>query len=112
MAKRHSLTEGVTQAEPELDPELVRALVFDKKPKPAKTSPAAKAAAAPLPAGNPNPTNQSSRHPLGARIRDEIFFALKRASFDRQLQGIEPNTQQDIVEEALTPWLRKHGYLP
>jgi hypothetical protein len=41
-----------------------------------------------------------------------MFQALKRASFERQLQGVEPNSMQDIVEEALTPWLRKHGYLP
>jgi hypothetical protein len=50
--------------------------------------------------------------PLTARIPVEKFQALKRASFERQLQGIEPSSMQDIVEEALTPWLRKHGYLP
>lgn len=110
MAERRPLIEGL-KPEPELDPEEVRSFVFDKKIKPAKTPPAPTAAAAPLPASNPNPVNQPSRVPFGARIRSDIFYALKRASFDRQLQGIEPNTLQDIVEEALTPWLRKNGYL-
>ena len=38
-----------------------------------------------------------------------MFQTLKRASFERQLQGIEPSSMQDIVDEALTPWLKKNG---
>ena len=110
MAERRPLTEGL-KPEPELDPEAVRAFVFQKKMPPDKKPPAPKTVSSPLPAGNPNPANQSAQVPFGARIRADLFYALKRASFDRQLQGIEPNTLQDIVEEALTPWLKKNGYL-
>ncbi len=111
MPERRSLIEG-TKPEPELDPEQMKAFVYNKKPKPDKSPPEPKAASAPLPPSNPNSANKSSRVPFGARIPSDLFYALKRASFDRQLQGIEPNTFQDIIEEALTPWLRKHGYLP
>jgi hypothetical protein len=48
---------------------------------------------------------------LTTRIRGDFADALKRASLERQLRKEKPNTQQDILEEALEPWLRKHGYL-
>lgn len=51
------------------------------------------------------------RVPLSARIRPELANALKRASLERQLSGLEPNSVQDIVEAALEPWLRSHGHL-
>ena len=31
--------------------------------------------------------------------------------FQRQLNGVETYTQQDIVEEALLPWLQAEGLL-
>jgi hypothetical protein len=34
----------------------------------------------------------------------------QRASLERQLNGTAPNTLQDILEEALEPWLRSNGY--
>jgi hypothetical protein len=34
-----------------------------------------------------------------------------RASFDRKLKREKPWTQQDIAAEALSLWLKKHGYL-
>lgn len=49
--------------------------------------------------------------PVTVRLRPEIAGALKRASLERQLQGDELYTQQDIVEQALEPWLREEGYL-
>jgi hypothetical protein len=49
--------------------------------------------------------------PVTVRLRPEIAGALKRASLERQLQGEELYTQQDIVEQALEPWLREEGYL-
>ena len=49
--------------------------------------------------------------PVTIRLRPEIAGALKRASLERQLSGEEPFTQQDIVEQALEPWLREEGYL-
>jgi hypothetical protein len=51
------------------------------------------------------------RVPLSTRIRADYATALKRASLERQLSGTAPNTLQDILEEALEPWLRANGYL-
>jgi hypothetical protein len=45
-------------------------------------------------------------------MRSDFATGLKRASLERQLGGIEPNTLQDILEEAVEPWLKAHGYLP
>jgi hypothetical protein len=49
--------------------------------------------------------------PVTVRLSPEIAGALKRASLERQLAGNSVFTQQELVEEALTPWLRSHGYL-
>jgi hypothetical protein len=54
----------------------------------------------------------NNRMPLSTRIRSDFGTALKRASLERQLSGTTPNTLQDILEEALEPWLRDNGYLP
>src|SRR5262245_4889597 len=109
---RRPLTEGLT-TEPEVDPTAAREFVFQNKAKPAAAPTAAKPAApARLAPGTINAAAQSALVPVTARIPAEMFQALKRASFERQLQGVEPNSMQAIVEEALTPWLRKHGYLP
>jgi hypothetical protein len=56
-------------------------------------------------------TSPAGRVGLTTRIRGDFAEALKRASLERQLRKEKPNTQQDILEEALEPWLRKHGYL-
>ncbi len=109
---RRPLTDGLKQ-EPEIDPKIARDFVYQDKPKPGAGAPEPKPASQTrLAAGNVNPSAQSSLVPLTARIPTEKFQALKRASFERQLQGVEPSSMQDIVEEAITPWLRKHGYLP
>jgi hypothetical protein len=52
-----------------------------------------------------------NRVPFTTRIRDDLAKALKRASLERQLKGVEPNTVQDILESALEPWLRANGHL-
>ena len=49
--------------------------------------------------------------PVTIRLRPELAGALKRASLERQLTGEPVFTQQDMVEEALTPWLKKAGFL-
>ncbi len=51
------------------------------------------------------------RVPLTTRVRTDFATALKRASLERQLNGQVPNTLQDILEEALGPWLRANGYV-
>lgn len=48
---------------------------------------------------------------INTRVRDDFAKGLKRASLERKLQGVEPNTLQDILEEAIEPWLKAHGYL-
>ena len=101
MADRRSLTEGLA-ATPRVDTQAARDFVFEGRggaasPSPAKVTPVA-------------PT--VSRVPLTTRIRDDLAKALKRASLERQLAAVEPNTLQDILEEAIEPWLKQHGYLP
>ena len=44
-------------------------------------------------------------------MREDFAGALKRASLERQLAKVEPNTLQDILEQAVEPWLRANGYL-
>ena len=51
------------------------------------------------------------RVPISTRVRADFAVALKRASLERQLQAIEPNTLQDILEEAIEPWLKTNGYV-
>ncbi len=55
-------------------------------------------------------TNSIVRVPLTTRIRSDFALALKRASLQRQLAGVSPNTLQDILEDALEPWLRSNGF--
>ncbi len=44
------------------------------------------------------------------RLPSTIAPALLKASSDRKIKKIQPFTQQDIVAEALTDWLKKSGY--
>jgi hypothetical protein len=87
------------------DPELEKQFVFHK-PKPAEPK------ASDADAGKGQANNAViSRMPLTTRIRTDFGTALKRASLERQLAGVTPNTLQDILEEAVEPWLRTNGYL-
>ena len=95
MAERRSLTEGLKATPPPIDTAKENAFVFGHK-EPAK--PAASAAT-------------SNRVPISTRIRDDFARALRRASLERQLEGQAPNTLQDILEEAIEPWLKANGYL-
>jgi hypothetical protein len=56
----------------------------------------------------PSPPNRVA---MSTRIRTEFASALKRASLERQLNGVEPSTLQDILEEAIEPWLKNNGYI-
>jgi len=102
---RRSLTEGL-QPEPAIDPKVAEAFVFQTKAKPSAVEPIR------LASDTIKPAAAKSLIPLTARIPAELFMTLKRASFERELQGVEPSSFQDIVVEALTPWLRNNGYLP
>jgi hypothetical protein len=104
MAERRPLIEGLKHQGPPVAPEMEKSFVFGgSKP------------AAPEPASVPTPTVQTasvpSRVPISTRLRADYAAALKRASLERQLNGIEPNALQDILEQAVEPWLRSNGYL-
>lgn len=49
--------------------------------------------------------------PVTVRLRPEIAGALKRASLERELDGEQVFTQQELVEQVLEPWLFSQGYL-
>jgi hypothetical protein len=93
-----------------VDPAVEDAFVFAGKPKATKLvePPTAPAEAK---EGKGQPARTIGRMPLTTRIRTDFATALKRASLERQLSGTVPNTLQDILEEALEPWLRSNGYL-
>ncbi len=97
MADRRSLIEGLNSTPPPMDVHREKEFVYGTKDKPAEP------AKAPAPA--------VSRVPISTRIRADFSTALKRASLERQLNGTQPNTLQDILEEAIEPWLRSNGYL-
>jgi hypothetical protein len=94
MVERRPLTDGIKPptSSPAVDPEIERQFVHNAKP-------------AVLP---PTPV---ARVPISTRIRAEYAEALKRASLQRQLDKVEPSTLQDILEEAIEPWLKRHGYI-
>ena len=105
MAERRSLVEGI-KPDPATEKHFMR------------TGTLPSAGGAQPEAEQPSPQEPKARgaksvgrEPLTTRIRGDFAAALKRASLERQLNGITPNTQQDILEEALEPWLRKNGYL-
>jgi hypothetical protein len=95
MAERRPLVEGIKPPPPPVDPQREREFVHGAK------------ATATTPAG----TSPFSRVPISTRIRSEYAEALKRASLERQLNKVEPNTLQDILEQAIEPWLRNNGYI-
>jgi hypothetical protein len=98
MHERRSLVEALKQTPP-IDPKIEKEFVFQAKP-PVHTEPPP----------TPSPSTVS-RSPISTRIRSDFAAALKRASLERQLAGIEPHTLQDILEEAIEPWLKTNGCL-
>lgn len=108
MADRKSLVDGLKTANT-VDPSREKAFVYADSPK------ATPIVASPSSTETQDGTRQTGasagRVPLTTRIRGDYAAALKRASLERQLSGTKPNTLQDILEEALQPWLRTNGYL-
>jgi hypothetical protein len=112
MAARRPLVEGL-KTENAVDRSLEEEFVYNGGPKTeaaAKPQPTAPASEPEAEKGRTE--NTAGRVPLTVRFRADYAAALKRASLQRQLQGVRPNTLQDILEEALEPWLRSHGCLP
>ena len=126
--ERRPLTVGVN-AIPNADPETVRQFITQEQRASATESPAASATELSLVSERatrvPPATDQPNRRrrtksagvtpigliPVTIRLRPEISSALKRASLERQLHGEDLFTQQDLVEQALEPWLRQQGFL-
>ena len=110
MKDRRSLMDGLSNGG-EVDRSVEEQFVFAGK----KTDPASHplSSAATPEAGEVKRQvgNAIGRVPLTTRVRSDFATALKRASLQRQLDGVAPNTLQDILEEALEPWLRSNGYL-
>ena len=104
MAERRSLVDGLKQTPPPLDPEIERNFVFQtKKPSTDSVPPVASRAS--------TATTTVQRTPISTRIRTDFQDALKRASLERQLKKIEPNSIQDLLEEALEPWLKANNLI-
>jgi hypothetical protein len=100
MGERRSLIEGVAEPSPPVDPVKVAAFVNAAKSK-------SSGEAAQL-----TPTTPVlARSPFSTRIRTDLTVALKRASLERQLKGVEPNSLVEILEQAIEPWLKSNGYL-
>lgn len=92
---RRSLTEGMNnKLPPPMDPATERAFVFANGDKARSTN-----------------AVEMRRVPLTTRIREDYAKALKRASLERQLNGGEPSAILEILEQALEPWLKAHGYI-
>jgi hypothetical protein len=99
MSERRPLVEGLKPAAPVVDPSVEKQFVFGGNAKPEQ------------PVLVPKATPHISRSPLSTRIRADYAEALKRASLQRELNGTYPFTLQEILEEALEPWLKQHGYV-
>jgi len=113
MAERKSLKEGLLQISPGIDPAQGEEFIYHGKPKPASSATEIKAlpASAELEEDKAKTNQPMGRAPLTIRFHTAFASALKRASLERQLKGMQPYKLQDIVEEAVEPWLRKNGYL-
>lgn len=95
---RRPLIAGIAQSLPGVDPASAAQFITGESP---AASPAPRTAA-----------DRTPRAPLTTRLRADYAAALKRASLERELAGVEPHTVQEMLEEALGPWLKVHGYLP
>ena len=58
----------------------------------------------------PEPSPHHTQMTLSVRLPSEIPLKILRAATDRKIARLRPWTQQEIVAEALTLWLRKNGY--
>lgn len=97
MSERRTLIDGLKSTPPPIDGGKEKDFVYGDKARPPQ---------------NTTPTTPTvHRVPIGTRMREDFAKALKRASLERQLNGLEPNSLQDILEEALGPWLKTNGYI-
>lgn len=107
MTDRRNLVEGLA-ATPQVDPAVERAFIAGKR-LPTQPDEAAAAAYSTPPAVTV--ARQLNRVSFSTKMRKDYADALKRASLQRQLDGTEPSTIVDMLEQAVEPWLRANGYL-
>jgi hypothetical protein len=107
MNDRRNLIDGLRPAAPG-DPAVEQQFVYGQK-NPEQTPSISTDHATPV--QRLAPSGRPGRSPVSTRIRSDYAEALKRASLERQLKGENPSTVQDILEAALEPWLKKHGYI-
>jgi hypothetical protein len=120
--ERRPLSSGVN-AIPNVDPEAAQNFITQERRPPPKPESADLSVVPERPfrsIGSEPPRRRRSKAtgvtpigliPVTVRLRPELAGALKRASLERQLAGEEPFSQQDIVEQAIEPWLRSNGYM-
>ena len=108
MKDRRPLSEGLKPTAPPVDPEIARRFIHGEN-LPPENGEGGKPVATKQ---SPSATQNLSRVPISTRIRGDFATALKRCSLERQLNGTQPNTLQDILEEAIEPWLKSNGYMP
>ncbi len=106
MKERRPLTVGIDSPAPPVDLETARKFIHgDKAPADLASSPRQSQKQ------TSSAAQTHSRVPISTRMRGDFAAALKRCSLERQLAGIEPNTLQDILEQAVEPWLKENGYI-
>jgi hypothetical protein len=93
MTERRSLIDAMKTTPAPIDPALEKDFVYRDKPQPTPQ------------------TLVIDRVPLSTRMRVDFAKALKKASLERQLDGIQPNTLIEILEQAVEPWLKSNGYI-
>ncbi len=106
MANRRPLVAGL-KADPHADRAAEEKFIYGDKPKPTGAQPAP----APQEPTAVRSASKVTRVPFTTRLRTDLAEAVKRASLERQLEGVEPNQVQEILESALEPWLRANGYV-
>jgi hypothetical protein len=107
MSNRRPLSVGIDKPAPPVDAETARKFIHGDD----SLAPIGEGSLA-TPRKQSSPTQNLSRVPISTRIRGDFAAALKRCSLERQLKGEEPNTLQDILEQAIEPWLKSNGYIP
>ncbi len=120
MAERRPLVQGIkpTEINPEVAKRFIRGDFEALADKPAAEEGSKVIAAHPEKHEGGQAASQgevargsAGRVPLTIRCRSDFAAVLKRASLQRQLDGVFPHTLQDIFEEAVEPWLKNNGYL-
>jgi hypothetical protein len=48
--------------------------------------------------------------PVTTKLRRRTVQALRRAYLEQKLRDLKPATQQEIVEQAVSEWLKRNGF--